>query len=118
MDPFFEIEHCLRQPENHEVRVRIIQRVRKGEMGLSVEKIEVFSEQWYGPFRNGEQLGGCSIRESGFAASAPIEESRVLGNWERISVGASFSDSERVSIYLKLSRGCILSEHLQFFWIE
>ncbi|KAF8776281.1 hypothetical protein HU200_003687 [Digitaria exilis] len=55
--------------------------------------IKVFSEQWYGPFRNGEQLDGCALRETAFAASEKLDVSEVLGQWETTDVvAARFSD--------------------------
>ncbi|XP_073002323.1 uncharacterized protein [Typha latifolia] len=83
----FELEHCLVDPRNWEVRVRVIQVVGVDDEGvMRLEKIRVFSEQWYGPFRNGEQLGGCAIRESGFAATSPVELSEVGGVWQQTNV--------------------------------
>jgi hypothetical protein len=63
--------------------------------------VKVFSEQWYGPFRNGEQLGGCAVREAAFAAGEKLDVSEVVGQWERRdATAARFSgelDPETVS---------------------
>lgn len=93
-----EIEHCLVHPKDHQVRVRIIQSIKMEQTVLSITKIHVFSEQWYGPFRNGEQLGGCAIRESGFASTAAVEESEVLGTWQSACAAATFTDPQTVSV--------------------
>lgn len=78
-----EIEHCLMDPANKEIRVRVIQVTQlNGEGGLSLDGVRVFSEQWYGPFCDGEQLGACSVRESGFASTSPLESSKVTGVWD------------------------------------
>ena len=64
--------------------------------------IKVFSEQWYGPFRNGDQLGGCAVRETAFAAGEKLDVAEVLGQWETTDAAAArFSDEldpETVSV--------------------
>ncbi|XP_043712632.1 uncharacterized protein LOC122661334 [Telopea speciosissima] len=85
-----ELEHCLVDPRNRESRVRIIQVVRTDNTGSSLQNIRVFSEQWYGPFRNGEQLGGCALRDSGFASTEALKISEVGGVWEGSVAVASF----------------------------
>ncbi|EHA8588153.1 Chromosomal replication initiator protein DnaA [Cocos nucifera] len=99
---FLELEHCLVDPENREARVRVIQvvRVDEGEMGL--ERIRVFSEQWYGPFQNGEQFGGCAIRESGFASMAAVEEFEVVGVWQGTSVAVARFQTQQTDIFHEL----------------
>jgi hypothetical protein len=78
-----EIEHCLVDPANKEIRVRMIQVAQlNDEAGLNLDGVRVFSEQWYGPFCDGEQLGACSVRESGFASTSALEASKVMGVWE------------------------------------
>lgn len=88
-----ELEHCLVNPHNRESRVRIIQVLRINEGRMSLEKIRVFREQWYGPFRNGEQLGGCAIRNSAFASTEAMEVSQVTGVWRGSLAVASFPNS-------------------------
>ncbi|KAJ4964080.1 hypothetical protein NE237_024019 [Protea cynaroides] len=77
-----ELEYCLVDPRNRESRVRIIQVVRADNTVSSLQNIRVFCEQWYGPFRNGEQLGGCSLRDSAFASTEALKISEVVGEWE------------------------------------
>ncbi|KAH7664557.1 hypothetical protein IHE45_14G127200 [Dioscorea alata] len=83
-----ELEHCLVAPGNREERVRVVQLVKVEAKEMRLAGIKVFSEQWYGPFRNGEQLGGCAIRESGFAATKKVEVSEVVGEWQSTSTAA------------------------------
>ncbi|KAK1321385.1 hypothetical protein QJS10_CPA03g02461 [Acorus calamus] len=85
-----ELEHCLVDPRNHESRVRVVQVVRVEGTVMRLENIKVFSEQWYGPFRNGEQLGGCAIRDSTFASSNALKESEVLRKWEGSNISVNF----------------------------
>ncbi|KAK3021497.1 hypothetical protein RJ639_046408 [Escallonia herrerae] len=70
----FELEHCLVDPQNRESRVWIIQVLCFENSKLVFQNIKVFVEQWYGPFRNGEQLGGCAIRDSTFAATDALKK--------------------------------------------
>lgn len=100
-----EVEHCLVDPGNCEARVRVIQLVRMEEDAMRLERIKVFSEQWYGPFRNGEQLGGCAIRESGFASTRAAKESEVVGVWQGNSVAVASLGSERTDIFHELVVG-------------
>ncbi|XP_042017342.1 uncharacterized protein LOC121765313 [Salvia splendens] len=85
-----ELEHCLIDPNNKESRVRVIQVL---DSELKLVRIKVFVEQWYGPFRNGDQLGGCAIRDSGFASTKQLEASRVCGVWQGTSAVARFDAS-------------------------
>lgn len=53
------------------MRLRLVQMV----VALAKDKVrlcglEVFFEQHYGPFRNGDQLGGCTLGESAFGTEA------------------------------------------------
>uniref|UniRef100_A0ACD5WRT8 Uncharacterized protein n=1 Tax=Avena sativa TaxID=4498 RepID=A0ACD5WRT8_AVESA len=77
-----EVEHCVVRPDNEEVRVRVVQTVALGKDEARLRGLKVFSEQRYGPFRNGDQLGGCALRESAFAAGEKLAVSEVLGQWE------------------------------------
>ncbi|KAJ7967058.1 Glycerol kinase [Quillaja saponaria] len=77
-----ELEHCLISPQDRESRVRIIQVVRIDDKKIVLQSIRVFREQWYGPFRNGEQLGGCAIHDSAFATTAPMTASELNGIWQ------------------------------------
>ncbi|KAL1342619.1 hypothetical protein AAHE18_09G170100 [Arachis hypogaea] len=67
-DGLLELEYCLISPQDCESR-------------------------WYGPFRNGDQLGGCAIRDSAFAATAPLTASEVTGVWQGSKAIATFDDS-------------------------
>lgn len=94
-----ELEHCLVDPRNREERVRVVQVVKLEGKEMRLAGIKVFSEQWYGPFRNGEQLGGCAIRESGFAATKKVEVSEVVGEWQSTTSAAlRFQAGEKVCI--------------------
>ncbi|OMO99008.1 hypothetical protein CCACVL1_03975 [Corchorus capsularis] len=90
----WELEHCLINPRDKESRVRIIQVVRTN-IGIEfvLQNIRVFCEQWYGPFRNGDQLGGCAIRDSVFASTAATKASDVIGVWQGQNVVANFDGS-------------------------
>lgn len=92
-----ELEYCLINPRDQESRVRIIQVVHEENKKMVLKNIRVFCEQWYGPFRNGEQLGGCAIRDSGFAATDAMKPSEVVGVWQGPSAVACFTNSQNVS---------------------
>lgn len=83
-----ELEHCLVDLKNKESRVRVIQIVRLK------ENINVFCQKWYGPFRNGEQLGGCSICDSAFALTVTLKGSEVTGVWHGLHAVGSFDQSQ------------------------
>ncbi|WVZ55300.1 hypothetical protein U9M48_005976, partial [Paspalum notatum var. saurae] len=96
--PVLEVEHCVVRPPGGcaddvvSSRVRVVQTVALGREPR-LRGIKVFSEQWYGPFRNGEQLGGCAVREAAFAAGERLDASEVLGTWESAAAAAArFSD--------------------------
>ncbi|KAI4366990.1 hypothetical protein MLD38_022779 [Melastoma candidum] len=72
-----EVESCLINPQDKETRVRLIQVLAVADGKVTLKSIRVFREQWYGPFRNGEQLGGCAIRDSAFASTTPVAASEV-----------------------------------------
>ncbi|XP_047974188.1 uncharacterized protein LOC125216473 [Salvia hispanica] len=109
-----ELEHCLIDPNNKESRVRVIQVL---DSELKLVRIKVFVEQWYGPFRNGDQLGGCAIRDAAFAATERLEASRVCGVWQGSSAVARFDashnmiqqlDDERASKSIRDEGGLVL----------
>jgi hypothetical protein len=89
-----ELEHCLVDPQNKESRVRVIQNVRLENSKLVLRSIRVFAEQWYGPFRNGEQLGGCAIRDSTFAATEALKVVEVSGSWQAVNSIARFQHTK------------------------
>ncbi|XP_022952169.1 uncharacterized protein LOC111454926 [Cucurbita moschata] len=89
-----ELEHCLVSPQDRESRVRVVQVVRVEGTRLVLQSIKVFCEQWYGPFRNGEQLGGCAIRDSSFASTAALKASEVVGSWQGPVSVARFDGSQ------------------------
>ncbi|XP_051144327.1 uncharacterized protein LOC127260589 [Andrographis paniculata] len=93
-----ELEHCLIDPQDKESRVRIIQLLEAGNSELKLRQITVFVEQWYGPFRNGDQLGGCAIRDSAFAATQPLEASQVSVVWQGAAAVAAFDNTRHHSI--------------------
>ncbi|GAA0161840.1 hypothetical protein LIER_18066 [Lithospermum erythrorhizon] len=98
-----ELEHCLIHPDDRESRMRVIQVVslegNHQHYKVEVQSIKVFVEQWYGPFRNGDQLGGCSIRDSAFAATEPSKPSEIIGPvWQSVAAVAKFEDSENILI--------------------
>ncbi|XP_019150741.1 PREDICTED: uncharacterized protein LOC109147584 isoform X2 [Ipomoea nil] len=106
-----ELEHCLIDPRDKESRVRIIQVLRcllrlRGDDDdsnptptptptpvLELQTVKVFREQWYGPFRDGDQLGGCAIRDSAFASTPPLDASQIIGVWEGPIATATFLNS-------------------------
>lgn len=94
-----ELEHCLVDPQNRESRVRIIQVVRVENFKLVIQNIKVFVEQWYGPYRNGEQLGGCSIRDTTFASTKALESSEVSGVWQGLNAVAVVQNSQDVGYF-------------------
>ncbi|XP_021713785.1 uncharacterized protein LOC110681919 [Chenopodium quinoa] len=89
-----ELEHCLIDPRDKESRVRVIQTLRLEDSKLKLQKIKVFCELWYGPFRNGDQLGGCSIRDSAFASTPALNASDVTGVWQSQDAVASYQTSQ------------------------
>ncbi|GLT96602.1 hypothetical protein SLE2022_142120 [Rubroshorea leprosula] len=89
-----ELEHCLTNLKDCESRVRIIQTVRVDGLKTILQNIRIFCEQWYGPFRNGDQLGGCAICDSGFASTAALEASEIIGVWQGPKFISSFNGSE------------------------
>lgn len=97
-----EIEHCLTEGTNSESRVRIIQQIDLGEINEEqktkprLQKIAVYTEQWYGPFRNGEQLGGCAIGISAFASTSPLHASQLVGTWKTQNLVAEFKNESEV----------------------
>lgn len=98
-----ELEHCLIDPANKESRVRVIQLLRLQQSELKLVGIKVFVEQWYGPFRNGDQLGGCSIRDSAFASTDRLKASRVCGEWEGVCSVAKFGASTHNNVTIATS---------------
>ncbi|CAO2814784.1 unnamed protein product [Amaranthus hypochondriacus] len=90
----FELEHCLIDPRDKESRVRVIQTLRFEGLKLKLQKISVFCELWYGPFRNGDQLGGCAIRDSAFASTPALNASDVTGVWQSQDGLARFESSQ------------------------
>ncbi|KAJ8767019.1 hypothetical protein K2173_012530 [Erythroxylum novogranatense] len=85
-----ELEYCLINPKDRESRVRIFLKISM----MRLASIGVFCEQWYGPFRNGEQLGGCAIRDAAFASTPPLKASEISGVWEGLNAVASFHESQ------------------------
>ncbi|KAK7270561.1 hypothetical protein RIF29_23791 [Crotalaria pallida] len=101
-DNLLELEYCLISPQDFESRVRIIQQINViDNTKLVLQSIKVFREQWYGPFRNGEQLGGCAIRDSAFASTAPLIASEVSGVWHGSKAVAAFG-TENSEIFQQL----------------
>lgn len=92
-----ELEYCLISPQDKESRMRIIQVICIDNTKTILQSLRVLCEQWYGPFRNGEQLGGCAIRDSAFATTPALEASKVVGTWRSSSSVANFSGSQNVS---------------------
>ncbi|KAL2324440.1 hypothetical protein Fmac_023498 [Flemingia macrophylla] len=93
-DTLLELEYCLINPQDCESRVRIVQVIQVlNNTEMVLQGIRVFREQWYGPFRNGDQLGGCSIRDSAFASTAPMTASDVTGIWKGSKAVATFGSS-------------------------
>ncbi|XP_040384766.1 uncharacterized protein LOC121055756 [Oryza brachyantha] len=91
--PVLEVEHCVVHPDSREVRVRLVQTVALAKEAR-LRGVKVFSEQWYGPYRNGEQLGGCAVREAAFAAGEKLPVSDVIGQWQSNSAFAARFSNE------------------------
>ncbi|XP_060176266.1 uncharacterized protein LOC132606686 isoform X1 [Lycium barbarum] len=89
----WELEHCLIDPRKNESRVRIVQIVRLEDSKLVLKSIKVFCEHWYGPFRNGDQLGGCAIQDSAFASTQALDPAQVTGVWEGKHAISSFDNT-------------------------
>lgn len=89
----WELEHCLIDPRDKESRVRIVQAVRFQDSKLVLQNIKVFCEHWYGPFRNGDQLGGCAIQDSAFASTQALDPTEVIGVWEGKHAISSFNNA-------------------------
>ncbi|XP_048229116.1 uncharacterized protein LOC8286566 isoform X2 [Ricinus communis] len=103
MDKQFELEYCLIHPQDKESRVRVIQVVHVVNSKMTLKNIRVFCEQWYGQFRNGDQLGGCAIRDSAFASTAALQSYEVVGVWQGPTAVASFNASQ--TCFLKELKG-------------
>ncbi|KAJ9550244.1 hypothetical protein OSB04_014289 [Centaurea solstitialis] len=98
-----ELEHCLIDPRDKESRVRIVQVMGVDDnKRLALKNIKVFVEQWYGPFRNGDQLGGCAIRDSAFAKTQTLAGSQASGVWQCSNSVAKFQDSTDKSFLQQL----------------
>ncbi|CAI8604613.1 unnamed protein product [Vicia faba] len=94
-DDLIELEYCLINPQDFESRVRIIQRIRVlNNTEMKLQGVRVFREQWYGPFRNGDQLGGCAIRDSAFASTAPTIASDIAGIWQGSKAVTTFGTTK------------------------
>lgn len=103
-DDLIELEYCLINPQDFESRVRIIQLIHvSNNTKTMLQGIRVFREQWYGPFRNGEQLGGCAIRDSAFASTAPTTASDVAGIWQGSKSVVTFGTTNTVSARIFLT---------------
>uniref|UniRef100_A0A3Q7IIH8 Damage-control phosphatase ARMT1-like metal-binding domain-containing protein n=1 Tax=Solanum lycopersicum TaxID=4081 RepID=A0A3Q7IIH8_SOLLC len=89
----WELEHCLIDPGDKESRVRIVQVVRLQDSKLVLQNIKVFCEHWYGPFRNGDQLGGCAIQDSAFASTKALDPAEVIGVWEGKHAISSYNNA-------------------------
>ncbi|XP_058755415.1 uncharacterized protein LOC131628593 isoform X2 [Vicia villosa] len=101
-DDLIELEYCLINPQDFESRVRIIQRIRvSNNTEMKLQGVRVFREQWYGPFRNGDQLGGCAIRDSAFASTAPTIASDIAGIWQGSKAVTTF-DTTNTEIFREI----------------
>ncbi|KAF2314619.1 hypothetical protein GH714_027970 [Hevea brasiliensis] len=89
-----EVEHCLINPQDRESRVRIIQVIQADNAKMILKNIRVFVEHWYGPFRDGDQLGGCAILNSAFASTGALEASQIVGHWQGSRGVANFCTSQ------------------------
>ncbi|CAA7054267.1 unnamed protein product [Microthlaspi erraticum] len=89
-----ELEHCLFNPNDKESRVRIFQVLRLEETKMLLQSVKVFCELWYGPFRDGDQLGGCAMRSSGFASTPTTPASVVAGSWRALLATTTTSNAQ------------------------
>ncbi|KAG6548541.1 hypothetical protein Mapa_010029 [Marchantia paleacea] len=82
-DRHWEVEHCLVKQEGPtRNRARVLQQFRLDQNVPVLKNITLYIEQWDGPFRNGESLGGCSTSGSGFAMTAPLDFQTLVGTWQ------------------------------------
>ncbi|XP_068491293.1 uncharacterized protein [Phaseolus vulgaris] len=101
-DNLLELECCMINPQDCESRVRVIQFIHVlNNTEMVLQGIRVFREQWYGPFRNGDQLGGCAVRDSAFASTAPMAASDVAGIWKASTAIATFG-TQNTGIFQEL----------------
>ncbi|KXG40268.1 uncharacterized protein LOC8061441 isoform X1 [Sorghum bicolor] len=94
--PVLEVEHCVVRPDapaEEAGRVRVVQTVALGREAR-LRGVKVFAEQWYGPFRDGEQLGGCAVGETAFAAGEKLDVAEVIGQWETTDAAAARFSTE------------------------
>lgn len=112
-----ELEHCLIDPRDKESRVRVIQTLRIEGSMVKLQKVKVFCELWYGPFRNGDQLGGCAIRDSGFATTPVLNASDVTGVWQSQDAVVSYQSSQNVSSHLICFKYRIMFSYCQLCFI-
>lgn len=112
-----ELEYCLINPQDFESRVRIIQHIRvSNDTEMKLQGIRVFREQWYGPFRNGDQLGGCAIRDSAFASTPPMNASDIAGIWQGSKAVTTFGTGNTVSARISLSICFLYMREYVFFF--
>jgi hypothetical protein len=104
-DKLLELEHCLISPKDKESRVRIFQTVLVDEQKIVLKNIRAFVELWYGPFRNGDQLGGCSIRNSAFASTPALDASEVYRVWQQNNAVVCFDNSDENFLQELLDNG-------------
>lgn len=100
----WEVEHCLVKEEGStRNRARILQHFRIDDTkGPQLKNITVYIEQWDGPFRNGESIGGCSTSGSGFATTEILQPASLAGSWRADSF---FADEGNTSPNLLTSKG-------------
>ncbi|BFI23595.1 hypothetical protein MPTK2_1g03480 [Marchantia polymorpha subsp. ruderalis] len=81
-DGQWEVEHCLVTDDGPtRNRARVLQQFRLDRNVPVLKNITLYIEQWDGPFRNGESLGGCSTSGSGFATTPPLDVQALVGTW-------------------------------------
>ncbi|CAM6086418.1 unnamed protein product [Calypogeia fissa] len=96
----WEVEHCLvKKGGSSRNRTRILQQFRVDDDTKvpQLKNITVYVEQWDGPFRNGESLGGCSTSGSGFATTEILEHRSLTGSWKAESFLAEGETSPRLT---------------------
>ncbi|CAM6128494.1 unnamed protein product [Calypogeia fissa] len=96
----WEVEHCLvKEGGSNRNRTRILQQFRVDDNTKvpQLKNITVYVEQWDGPFRNGESLGGCSTSGSGFATTEILQHTSLTGSWKAESFLAEGETSPRLT---------------------
>ncbi|XP_024536103.1 uncharacterized protein LOC9629590 [Selaginella moellendorffii] len=110
------VEHCLVNEDIEGLRMRVLHKF--GELGMPVEGITVYKEQWEESFQSGKTVESCLTRHAAFAGGPRLKPSDLRGTWQTIR--RSFSPVEGCGCVNKMvleasnpvertnAKGCIL----------